>query len=88
MYPIPMQLVEQGIHVKRNGHVRRVHVCVQAKGRNHGQQHGLAHPRLLLESSEAVAQFHLLFKGKTAKSRRDKQAKIGILFLFWLTFRL
>ena len=54
-----MQSAEQGIHVKRDGHVRRVHVCLQTIGRNHGQQHGLAHPRLLLESSDAVAQFFL-----------------------------
>jgi hypothetical protein len=62
-----MQSIEQRIHVKRDGHVRRVHVRVQAKGRNHGQQHGLAHPRLLLESSDAVAQFVYRFEAKLRK---------------------
>lgn len=55
-----MQLVEQRVHVKRDRHFRRVHVRVQTIGRNHGQLHGLAQARLLLENSDAVAQF-LLF---------------------------
>lgn len=48
------------VTIKRDRHFRRVHVCLQTIGRNHGQLYSFAQPCLLLEISDAVAQL-LLF---------------------------